>query len=262
MHGTNYQHPPPDLVDNAEEYEVEKILDSRLFGRRWRLQYLVKWKGYPDLDNMWVNKDDVFMDDKVRAFKQSNPKARTHLRTAQSTIIPHLPLASSRSSSNSYYTPCISSMSSDEHHDQCNLREGESFTPPSGPQSGSPSDAEIIKAIQLLRISTLPINSIKFAETASILANPRPLTPFIRHADGHHVAEGAASRSAAADGQEEPHEACHQDDSCHLDYEPDDRHCTQCDRPMEYCHGHDTPDPIPVPALLTPIFVRPPATPH
>ena len=62
-HGANYQRPPPDLVDNAEEYEVEKILDSRLFGRRWRLQYLVKWKGYPDSDNMWVDKcyDSFFL---------------------------------------------------------------------------------------------------------------------------------------------------------------------------------------------------------
>ena len=33
MHGTNYQHPPPNLVNNDEEYEVEKILDSRLFGQ-------------------------------------------------------------------------------------------------------------------------------------------------------------------------------------------------------------------------------------
>ena len=33
-HGANYQRPPPDLVDNEEEYKVEKILDSRLFGRR------------------------------------------------------------------------------------------------------------------------------------------------------------------------------------------------------------------------------------
>ena len=79
-HGTNYQRPPPDLVDNAEEYEVEKILDSWLFGRRHQLQYLVKWKGYPDSDNMWVNKDDIFADDKVRSFKESNPDARTHLR--------------------------------------------------------------------------------------------------------------------------------------------------------------------------------------
>ena len=34
MHGTNYQHPPPDLVDNTEEYKVEKILDSQLFSKR------------------------------------------------------------------------------------------------------------------------------------------------------------------------------------------------------------------------------------
>ena len=79
-HGANYQCPPPDLVDNAEEYEVKKILDSRLFSRRRQLQYLVKWKGYPDSDNMWVDKDDVFADDKVQTFKESNPKARTHLR--------------------------------------------------------------------------------------------------------------------------------------------------------------------------------------
>ena len=32
-HGPNYQCPPPNLVDNKEEYKVEKILDSWLFGR-------------------------------------------------------------------------------------------------------------------------------------------------------------------------------------------------------------------------------------
>ena len=30
-HGPNYQHPPPNLVDNEEEYKVKKILDSQLF---------------------------------------------------------------------------------------------------------------------------------------------------------------------------------------------------------------------------------------
>ena len=61
--------PPPDLVDNAEEYEVEKILDSRKFGRGCKLQYLVKWKGYPDSENQWVDKNDVFADEAVRKFK-------------------------------------------------------------------------------------------------------------------------------------------------------------------------------------------------
>jgi hypothetical protein len=36
--------PPPVIVDGEEEWEVERILDSRLHYRR--LQYLVKWKGY------------------------------------------------------------------------------------------------------------------------------------------------------------------------------------------------------------------------
>ena len=35
---------PPDIVDGEEEWEVERVLDSRHFYNR--LQYLVKWKGY------------------------------------------------------------------------------------------------------------------------------------------------------------------------------------------------------------------------
>ena len=53
-HGLNYQHPPSDLVDGEEEYKVKKILDLQRFGRRCKLQYLVKWKGYPDLENQCV----------------------------------------------------------------------------------------------------------------------------------------------------------------------------------------------------------------
>ena len=45
--------PPPDIVDDHEEYEVEKILDARM--RRGKVQYLVKWKGYPDVDNLWIS---------------------------------------------------------------------------------------------------------------------------------------------------------------------------------------------------------------
>ena len=110
-HGANYLRPPPDLVDNEEEYEVEKILDSRQFGRHKRLQYLVKWKGYPDSDNMWVDKDDVFAGDKVQEFKNSNPDARTHIRRLWKGGIPQFPLAPSNSSSSSYFAPHVLSMS-------------------------------------------------------------------------------------------------------------------------------------------------------
>jgi hypothetical protein len=76
-------------VDGEEEYSVEKILDSQKFGRRRRLQYLVKWEGYPDSDNMWVDKDDVFADDKVREFKVLNPAKETHIRSISFAKSPH-----------------------------------------------------------------------------------------------------------------------------------------------------------------------------
>ena len=43
--------PPPVIVENQLEYEVEEVLDSRLLHNR--LFYLVKWKGYPVSDNSW-----------------------------------------------------------------------------------------------------------------------------------------------------------------------------------------------------------------
>jgi hypothetical protein len=69
MHGPNFTRPTPELIDGEEEYSVEKILDSRHFGRRRCLQYLVKWEGYPDVDNMWVDKDDVADDSSLRQAK-------------------------------------------------------------------------------------------------------------------------------------------------------------------------------------------------
>ena len=40
------------LVDAGTEYEVERVLDSRVV--RGNKQFLVKWKGYNDFDNTWV----------------------------------------------------------------------------------------------------------------------------------------------------------------------------------------------------------------
>jgi hypothetical protein len=38
---------------------------------------------------MWVDKDDVFADDKVREFKASNPAKETHIRSLSSAKSPH-----------------------------------------------------------------------------------------------------------------------------------------------------------------------------
>ena len=54
--------PPPELIDDEEEYEVEAIRDVR--ERRWAdkkmyKQYLVKWKGYPEWENTWEWEDTL-----------------------------------------------------------------------------------------------------------------------------------------------------------------------------------------------------------
>jgi hypothetical protein len=92
IHCANYQRPPPDLVEGEEEYEVETILESRCFGRGKKLQYLVKWKGYPDSDNQWINKEDIFADEAIREFKNSNPDQETHIRRVNvDSPYPHFP---------------------------------------------------------------------------------------------------------------------------------------------------------------------------
>ena len=80
-HSPNYQCPPLDLVDREEEYKIKKILDSRWFGRRHKLQYLIKWKGYPDSENQWVDKDDVFADKALQEFKTLNPTSKIHIQS-------------------------------------------------------------------------------------------------------------------------------------------------------------------------------------
>jgi hypothetical protein len=83
VHGRNYQRPLPELIDNEEEYEVESILDSRRTGRGRKLQYLIKWKGYPDADNQWEDYRNVTADDLVCQLQQHNPAKETHLRRLQ-----------------------------------------------------------------------------------------------------------------------------------------------------------------------------------
>jgi hypothetical protein len=49
----------PGLVelDGHQEWQVEKILDDRLYYRKH--QYLVKWTGWPDSDNTWEPEEHV-----------------------------------------------------------------------------------------------------------------------------------------------------------------------------------------------------------
>ena len=51
--GQSTVHPGPMEVteDRNEEYEVEQIVDSRW--KRWHLEYLIHWKGYPEEECTW-----------------------------------------------------------------------------------------------------------------------------------------------------------------------------------------------------------------
>ncbi|CAA7268818.1 unnamed protein product [Cyclocybe aegerita] len=49
-HGPAHPHPPPDIMEEEEEYEPEAILKHR--GKK-PIEYYVKWKGYPHGENTW-----------------------------------------------------------------------------------------------------------------------------------------------------------------------------------------------------------------
>ena len=76
LHSPNFTQPPPDLINGEEEYEVERILDSQHHGRNRKVQYLIKWKGYHDSDNQWVNWDDMTANEALQEYKQQYPNAK------------------------------------------------------------------------------------------------------------------------------------------------------------------------------------------
>jgi hypothetical protein len=79
-------------VEGVEEYKVEKVLDSRRYGRRCKLQYLITWKGYPDSDNQWVNWDDAEgAQEAIQEFKCSNPDSETHIKASVDSPCPPSP---------------------------------------------------------------------------------------------------------------------------------------------------------------------------
>jgi len=44
--------PPPDIINEEEEYEVEEIKKHQKKG--WGTQYLIHWKGYGNEHNQWI----------------------------------------------------------------------------------------------------------------------------------------------------------------------------------------------------------------
>jgi hypothetical protein len=278
MHGPNFTRPTPELIDGEEEYSVEKILDSRHFGRRRRLQYLVKWEGYLDAENMWVDKDDVFADDKVREFKASNPDAITHIRGASSAKSSHSPLSTR---SQHLYQHALSYMSSDGNNDLADEYTAGAIADSPIPLSQEfPIDTPIlvqhpIPIVDFTTLQPLSVTAPTFvprpvsaASSSSDVAamfrqlqvhTPAPLTP-----DGQHAAEqaaetfaisftpaegrgnqasarvepGTAPRSETTVGATPTTPSRRQADSNGSATSYDLRQCARCGEQNQYCHGH------------------------
>jgi hypothetical protein len=288
MHSPNFTRPTPELIDGEEEYSVEKILDSRHFGRRRHLQYLVKWEGYPDMDNMWVDKDDVFADNKVREFKNSNPDAATHIRSTSFAKSPYLP-TTTRSKLLLHHA--LSYMSSDGNDDLAYEYPAGAIADSPVPLSQEhPIDTPVSVPIPIVDFTTMqPLNAVApvFSPrpvTASSSASdvttmfrqlrvhtPAPLTPdgqcaanqanemFIvsfapaeRRGDqaSTSVELGTAGGPTTPVGAQTTTAPRSRAHSYDSAANDDLRRCARCGEQQEYCHGH-TPI-IPNPSLDLP----------
>jgi hypothetical protein len=276
MHGPNFTRPAPELIDGEEEYSVEKILDSRHFGRRWRLQYLVKWEGYPDAENMWVDKDDVFADDKVREFKASNPDSATHIRSTFIAKSPHPPTPTR---SHLLHQHALTYMSSDGNNDLAHEYPAGAVADSPVPFSQTnPVDTPVTVPVSIVDFVTLqpldpaatifsprPVTASSSASDVAAMFRqlrvhtPAPLTP-----DGQCVADqandtfaisftpaerrgcqtstglesGTITRPEAAVGATTA--TMHQPRADPYDSSADNdiRRCARCGEQREYCHGH------------------------
>jgi hypothetical protein len=90
-HGPNFLKPPPDIIDDSPEWEVERILKQQEFGRWKKKQYLIRWKGYSLAHDSWVNQEDMHADDLLQEFsKTPRPTIIKAAETEDDLIIPHI----------------------------------------------------------------------------------------------------------------------------------------------------------------------------
>ena len=100
FHGENYQCPSAELVQGAEEYEVEEVLDIRHYARMKKRQYLVKWKSYPDSNDEWVDHKDMNAPEAIQDYEKTRKdKSRLHsLTSLPSTLMSSSPISISSNS--------------------------------------------------------------------------------------------------------------------------------------------------------------------
>ena len=80
-HRPNFKEPPPDLIEEQPEWEVQEILDSQRFGHKKLLQYQVQWKGYSHAHNSWELANNVFALDLVKKYYKNKGVATIKIIT-------------------------------------------------------------------------------------------------------------------------------------------------------------------------------------
>ena len=94
FHGPNYNQLPPDLMRGEEQYKVEQVIGECIYGRWKKKQYLVKWKGYPNSDNQWLDaKDMENAQELIAEFHNSNSMHSSHIKRALEHIFDLYPLS-------------------------------------------------------------------------------------------------------------------------------------------------------------------------
>jgi hypothetical protein len=267
-HGANYQRPPPDLVDGVEEYEVERVLDSRRYGRGRKLQYLIAWKGYPDSDNQWINWDDAEgAEDAVREFKRANPDREIHIKASINS--PYSPSPSRISSmstsptstchftidtpeniaawdavvrSDSYFTPAVT------YGDNNNVDDAATYNDRRRGRRSPGLDSDVLDATTPLRNMEESTTGLP-SGTPNVRRNEAVGGPTLLENDGTHVGRrlplssvclaGAQASAAGESAGNTPYP-----NAAILfksgDDKDDDIKCGRCENPVAYCHCSPT----------------------
>ncbi|KAI5115147.1 hypothetical protein M0805_004614 [Coniferiporia weirii] len=57
IHRPPFTQPPPDQIEDHQEFEIEAIVSHKGNGNRHR--FLVKWTGYPSSENQWLPETEL-----------------------------------------------------------------------------------------------------------------------------------------------------------------------------------------------------------
>ena len=85
--GAQFQRPPPELIGNKEEYEVEQIINHHHYGKHCQLQYLICWKGYSAADDTWEPADQVHTNELVKSYHTKYAKEEERNKNQRQTRI-------------------------------------------------------------------------------------------------------------------------------------------------------------------------------